>query len=54
MRMPYLFECFFDKRVKCAEFNPKIWKKKKQLPEPCKRCDKYKRVNRIDNYVGEP
>lgn len=38
---PYLFKCFFNKNIKCGQFNPKIWRKKKTLPEPCKRCKYY-------------
>lgn len=49
-----MFKCFFDKTVMCAEFKPTIFKKKKQLPEPCKRCNKYKSIIKLDNYAGEP
>lgn len=41
----YRFKCFFNKRVWCGEFNPRIWKKRHRLPEPCKRCKFY--LNRV-------
>ena len=44
-KSPYRFKCFFNKRVWCGEFNPRIWKKRHRLPEPCKRCRFY--LNRV-------
>ena len=40
-KSPYNFKCFFNKDVRCGQFAPKIWKKKRILPKPCERCKYY-------------
>jgi hypothetical protein len=40
-KSPYMFRCFFTKDIKCGKFNPRIYKRKHVLPEPCKRCKYY-------------
>lgn len=38
---PYRFRCFFNKMIWCGQFNPKIYRKRGILPNPCRRCRYY-------------